>query len=134
MNKEQLLSLGRHVLTFLGTFLIGKSLWGIPIMSETVDILVGVIMTLAGIGFSIYEKNIEIEKLQGLARQVITAIGGLFVARGTVTNEDIEKYVAIAMAIIPFLQSILARKKARRLETGNIDVRTLKGTHAAKTV
>lgn len=53
MNKEQILGIVRHILTFAGGFLVTKGLADVEVSSE----LVGAVITIVGAVWSIIQKK-----------------------------------------------------------------------------
>ena len=86
----------------------------------------GVIMGVIAIIWSIRSKEATIEMLQGTMRQVLTFIGGLFVAKGKISAETLTLVIGLAAAILPPLYGFLSRRKTQQLDTGKISIDQLK--------
>lgn len=122
MTQEQVNSLIRTVLTLLGAFLAGGGLklFGIVIDTAYWQEITGFVLAGLSIYWSIKSKEVNIEKLQGLVRQVVTFIAGIFVAKGILNENTSNAILAFVAAILPLLQSYLGKKKSDALVEGKI--------------
>lgn len=132
MKQEQINSLIRHVLTLIGAFLIGGGthhFFGQVIDTAYWEEITGVIITAISIYWSIKTKEVDIEKLQGAVRQVITFILTILTAKGILSESIALAILAfVAAVIVPWIQAGLARKKVEKLSTGEIHISKLKGS------
>lgn len=128
MTQEQLNSLLRTVLTLLGAFLAGGGLKLFGIVIDTVywQEIVGFVLAGVSIYWSIKSKEVNMEKLEGFIRQVITFIGGIFMAKNILKAEQLAAIMTFVLAILPLIQSYLAKKKSDDIEKGVIPVARLK--------
>lgn len=128
MTQEQVNSLIRTVLTLLGAFLAGGGIkfFGIVIDTAYWQEITGSILAIVSIVWSIKSKEVDIEKLQGLVRQVVTFIAGIFVAKGILNENTSNAILAFVAAILPLLQSYLGKKKSDQLAVGKITPAQLK--------
>ena len=126
MNKETVFTLIRTLLTSVGVFLIGKNFLGSPIDQSVWQMLVGVIMAGVSVVWGIMDKTIGLEMLQSFIRSAIVGLGGLLVAKGSLSPEKLESILGIALAVLPLLYSILSKKKSGELNDGAIDPNALK--------
>lgn len=132
MKQEQINSLIRTVLTLAGAFLTGGGLhyfFGHEIDAAYWEEITGIILAIVSIIWSISTKTIDIEKLQGSIRQVITFICGILVAKGLLNAQTSIAVIAFVGAIIPYIQAGLARKKSEQIANGKIKVAQLKGNN-----
>ena len=125
MNKETVFSLVRAVLTSLGVFLLGKNLLGNKIDQSVIEMLSGSAMALVSLVWSVLSKEAGIEIIQTTLRQVLVGVGGLLVASGKVTGEKLEAVLGLLTALVPFLYSILSRKKTANIVSGKLDTSKL---------
>jgi len=58
--------------------------------------------------------------LQSFMRSAIVGLGGLLVAKGSLSPEKLESILGIALAVLPLLYSILSRKKSDGIADGTI--------------
>lgn len=126
MTSERIFSILRNILTIVGGWFIGKSLFGEAIDTNTLELLIGVVMSLAGTIWSIVDKTVTIEKIQGTVRHVISVIGGALVASGKISAENLELILGIILALIPIIQGYFSRKKVQAIESGKYSVNQLK--------
>lgn len=126
MNKEQILSLVRTILSAVGAFFIGKYILGNKVDEPLLELIVGAVMTLASIIWSIVDKTATLEKMESGVRQIIIVIGGLLVSAGKLSAEKLETYVGLAVALTAFIWSTLGKKKTEAISSGKVDVSNLK--------
>lgn len=126
MNKETVFTLIRTLLTSVGVFLIGKNFLGSPIDQSIWQMLVGLIMAAISVVWGIMDKTIGLEMLQSFIRSVIVGLGGLLVAKGSVSPEKLESILGIVLAVLPLIYSILSRKKSDGIADGSIAAFELK--------
>jgi hypothetical protein len=129
MNKETVFTLIRTLLTSVGVFLIGKNFLGSPIDQSVWQMLVGVIMAGVSVVWGIMDKTIGLEMLQSFIRSAIVGLGGLLVAKGSMTPEKLESILGIVLAVLPLVYSILSRKKSDGINEGSIAPFELKTTN-----
>jgi uncharacterized membrane protein len=126
MNKETVFTLIRTLLTSVGVFLIGKNFLGSPIDQSVWQMLVGLIMAAISVAWGIMDKTIGLEMLQSFIRSVIVGLGGLLVAKGSVSPEKLESILGIVLAVLPLVYSVLSRKKSDGIADGSIAAFELK--------
>lgn len=131
MKIEQINSLIRTVMTLIGAFLTGGGLhyfFGHTIDGAYWEEITGVIITVVAIVWSIRTKTVDIEKMQGMVRQVVTFICGILIAKGLLTDQTGAAVIAFVGSILPYLQAGLSRKKNDQLQQGVIQPHQLKTT------
>lgn len=126
MNKETVYTILRTLLTSAGVFLIGKNFLGSPIDQSLWQMLVGIVMSAFSVVWGMYDKTLGIEMLQSFIRSTIVGLGGLLVAKGSISPEKLESVLGIALAILPLIYSILSKKKSGELADGYIEPNALK--------
>jgi uncharacterized membrane protein len=131
MNKETIFTIARTLLTSVGVFLIGKNFMGQQIDQSMWQMLVGVIMAVVSVVWGIMDKTIGLEMLQSFIRSAIVGLGGLLVAKGSMTPEKLESILGIVLAVLPLVYSILSRKKSDGIAEGSIAPFELKTTKSA---
>jgi hypothetical protein len=129
MNKETVFTLLRTLLTSFGVFLIGKNFLGSPIDQSTWQMLVGVVISFGSVLWGIMDKTIGLEMLQSFIRSAVVGLGGLLVAKGSVSPEKLESILGLLLAILPFVYSVLSRKKSDGIAEGSIAPYELKTTN-----
>lgn len=125
-TKIQWASILRTFLTAIGSFLIGKSVFGHNIDNELWQTLSGILLSVVSTLWGIFDKTATIEMVQSTVRSIIVFAGGFLVAAGKMTNNNIEAILALIPVVLPYLQSHFARVKSNQLETGKINVQQLK--------
>jgi hypothetical protein len=126
MNKETIFTIARTLLTSVGVFLIGKNFMGSQIDQSMWQMLVGIAMSAFSVVWGIWDKTLGIEMLQSFIRSAIIGLGGLLVAKGSLTPEKLESILGIALAMLPLVYSILSKKKSTELANGTIEPNALK--------
>jgi hypothetical protein len=133
MNQISWQSLIRTFLTVIGTFLIGKHVLGNTIDQQIWETILGAIMTVVSVVWSIIDKTATTEKLQSGVRQVVATIGGLLIASGKLTPEKLETWLGVVAILVPIIQGWLSRKKVAQLQSGEISLLQLKGSKSTMT-
>lgn len=128
MTQEQVNSLIRTILSLLGAFLAGGGLklFGMVIDTAYWMEITGVVLAIVSIVWSVVSKTVNIEKLEGAIRQTVTFVCGIFLAKGLLTEQTVAAILAFIGAILPLLQSYLAKKKSEDIENGVIPIARLK--------
>jgi hypothetical protein len=126
MNKETIFTIARTLLTSVGVFLIGKNFLGQAIDQVLWQMLVGIAMSAFSVVWGMYDKTLGLEMLQSFIRSAIIGLGGLLVAKGSLSPEKLESILGIALAVLPLVYSILSKKKSTELAEGYIEPSALK--------
>lgn len=126
MNKETIFTIARTLLTSVGVFLIGKNFMGSQIDQSMWQMLVGIAMSAFSVVWGVWDKTLGIEMLQSFIRSAIVGLGGLLVAKGTLTPEKLESILGIALAVLPLVYSILSKQKSGEIKEGSITPDALK--------
>ncbi len=127
MNQDKIFSFLRQLLSFAGAWLIGKQLFGSTVDNSTLEMLIGVVLSIAGLVWGVVDKTANIEMWQSVARHVITSVGGMFVASGKLSAMALEQILGITLFVITLLQGWMSRKKVEQIKQGAVSVHTLKG-------
>lgn len=116
----------RTILSAFGAFLVGRNFFGHPIDESYWQEIVGIILGIVAVVWSIYDKTATVEAVQGALRQTLTFIGGILFSLGLVTNQTIQAILGVLAAVTPFIQGYLMRLKNNQLDAGKITVQQLK--------
>lgn len=116
----------RVVLTAIGSFLIGRTLFGHNIDYALWEQIAGVVIILASTFWGIVNKTAGIEKIQSALRQVFVVAGGLIVSAGYITGNQLETILALIPVVLPLIYSYTSRIKSRQLADNTINVQQLK--------
>ena len=120
MNKETIFTIARTLLTSVGVFLIGKNFMGSAIDQSMWQMLVGLAMSAFSVAWGVWDKTLGIEMLQSFIRSAIVGLGGLLVAKGSLSPEKLESILGIVLAVLPLVYSIISRKKSDGIADGTI--------------
>ena len=126
MNKETIFTIARTLLTSVGVFLIGKNFLGQAIDQVMWQMLVGIAMSAFSVAWGMYDKTLGLEMLQSFIRSAIIGLGGLLVAKGSLSPEKLESILGIALAVLPLVYSLLSKKKSTELAEGTLEPSALK--------
>lgn len=125
-TKIQISSILRTLLTAVGSFLVGKVVFGHNVDDAILQTCSGIIMAVFSTVWGVLDKTASIEMIQSTVRQVITFIGGFMIAAGKLTNNNMEAILALIPVVLPLLQSHLSRVKSNQIDSGKINVQQLK--------
>jgi len=124
--KARLYGLARDILTLVGGYLIGITVFGVNIDANIWQLVVGGVMALGGTLWSVYDKSVTIEKVQSGVRRILSTAGGILIAKGVLSPERLELVISIIVSAIPMYQSFNSRKKVQQIQQGVIGVHELK--------
>lgn len=126
MNSN-ILALIRMLLSGFGAFLLGKNLFGATIDESLWQMIVGSAMILISFLWSIFSKTSTTEMIEGFARQLITALGGLLTGLGVVKEETYQLISGIVTSLLPYILSLLGKHKNQEIAQGTLGVKDLVG-------
>lgn len=121
ITRTEIFAILRSLLSAAGAYLLGVNVFGIKVDASVWQEVVGGIMALAGIAFSVLDKSLTVEMIAAFIRQTITVGGGLLVAAGKIRGEVIVSLLAIIPMVAPYVQGILLRIKISGLQSGKIN-------------
>jgi len=107
MKREDILSIVRHILSAIGGYLVIKG-----IDSGLVATGSGITLGLVSVIWSIVDKSATVDAVQGALRQVATFVGGIFIAKGKLDPKQLDSYLGLLTAVIPFILSRLGVKNS----------------------
>lgn len=126
MNAN-VLALIRMLLSGFGAFLLGKNLFGATIDESLWQEIVGSVMVVISLIMTVVNKSSTIEMIEGFARQLLTALGGLLTGLGVVKEETYQLISGIVTSLLPYILSLLGKKKSQEIATGALGVKDLTG-------
>lgn len=116
----------RTLLSAFGAFLVGRNFFGHQIDESYWQEIIGILMGIIAVVWSIMDKTATVEAIQGGLRQFLTFVGGILFSLGLVTNQTINAVLGMVTALAPFIQGYLTRVKNNQLDAGKISVPQLK--------
>lgn len=127
---ERVNSLIRMVMVLAGSFLIGGGIkfFGKDIDASFWDELIGVVLTLTSLYWSIKTREVNIEKTQTSLIKVFTFVGGFLLAKGYLTQQAYEGIAGFITAITAYIYSGTSRQKSDQIQQGIIQPHQLKTT------
>jgi hypothetical protein len=120
MQQANFISTLRALLVLAGSYLVGHNLFGKPLDSQTWEIIVGALVTVATTIWGIADKSTTLEGFESALRSVLTSIGGLFVASGQLSGDNLNAILGLIPAIATSLQSYLSKSKVQQIATGTV--------------
>jgi hypothetical protein len=99
MNKEQITSLIRHLLSIIGGYLAMKGITD-SVMIETGS---GILMGLVALYWSIREKTATADMIAGSIRQTLSFAGGFLINLLNITMEEWQFWVGTVASLVPYL-------------------------------
>lgn len=125
--SSNIMAIIRMLLSLFGSYLIGKNLFGATIDEVLWQEIVGAVLVVISLVWTILDKSAGIEKVEGVIRQFVTALGGLFIGLGIVKEETVTTISSILIALLPYILSLLGRRKSQEIATGELGVNDLAG-------
>jgi uncharacterized membrane protein len=120
MALQNFLSALRALLILVGSYIVGKNLFGHAVDSSTWQIIVGAAVTVASTIWGIVTKTANVEGVESAVRSVITSIGGLLASAGVISGDNLNAILGLVTALAPFLQSVLSKSKNQQIASGTI--------------
>lgn len=126
MTKDNVFALIRNLLTIAGGYIIGKSFFGTSVDDNTWQGIIGIVIAMVGVVWSILDKTLGIEQLQGAIRHIVSVVGGILIASGKLTAERLDTWLGIITVLVPIIYGLLSKTKSTQLQQGTIAVHQLK--------
>lgn len=126
MKQETVNQILRTLLTGFGGYLVGINVLGVTIDAVLWQSILGILMALTGIIWSIRSKTLGIEQVAGVVRQIITVFGGVLVASGKLKNDILEMLLALIPLVFPLAQAKISSKTNTQIKSGEINLLDLK--------
>ena len=99
MNSQTASAL-RTLLTLLGAYLVGNSIFGVPFTSETIDIVVGGAFAGISVLVGVFTKNVQQEAVQSFVRHLITFACGIILSKGIVSQDMLTAILSLIGSVI----------------------------------
>ena len=99
MNKEQITSLVRHLLSIVGGFLLMKGITD----SATIEAGSGVLLGLISLYWSIKEKTATSDMIAGVIRQTLSFAGGFLMNWLKLSLVEWQFWVGTVLSLVPYL-------------------------------
>lgn len=126
MNSTTLWSAVRTILTGFGAFFMGKHLFGQVIDDTAWQGWVGLVVGLGSTIWGFRDKSTTLEGLQSFLRSTVIFIGGIFVANGKVTGDQVNAILGVLLVVVPWIYSTLSKAKVVSMATGKTEAATNK--------
>lgn len=105
MTQAQVLGIAQSVLTAIGGLLIAKGITD----SVTVTTGIGVVSALVGMIWAFKDKTADISSTEETIRQVGAFVGGIFIAQGKFSVEQLNTWLGLVSALVPVVLSFIAK-------------------------
>ena len=119
-TKVKVLALLKMLLTFAGTFLLGHTFLGQALTTETLDTLFGVILTAAGLVWSLIDNSATIEVIESGLRVILVGGGGFLETAGIIKGPTLAAIIGMIPFVIAFIQSLTSKTKVVQMEKGEL--------------
>jgi predicted AlkP superfamily pyrophosphatase or phosphodiesterase len=126
MSSATLWSAIRTILTGLGAFFFGKHLLGQVIDTNVWEGWVGLVVGLGSTIWGFKDKSTTLDSLQSFLRSAVIFIGGIFVAKGTITSDQLNAILGVILVVTPWIYSTLSKAKVVSLADGKTTFATNK--------
>ena len=125
MDRITITAIVKNVLALIGSFLIGKELFGAQVDESLWQIIAGAVLVLISFVLSFASNTVTKEKFQDAIRVLLVGIGGALVAGGWVEPAKVEMWIGAITAIAPMIYEWISRKKSQEIAKGEIPVQQL---------
>ena len=127
--KDKLLSIFRTALVAVGTYLTGKFFLGTELDDNTIAGWISLIVALAASIWGFVDKTVGIEQLQSAVRNVLIALGALFISIGSINDQVLELILLTVDTILGSTLGVASRIKNEKVASGAIPVTKLTGVN-----
>lgn len=125
MDKIRIAAIVKNVLAIVGSFWIGKELFGAQVDQNLWEILAGSAMLLISFIMSFKTNLVTKEKWQDALRVLFVSVGGALTAGGWVKPEQIELWGGALTMLGTLLYEWISRKKSQDLAKGATPINEL---------
>lgn len=126
MTRSEIMAIVRTMLSAVGAYIVGINIFGIALDANLWQTVVGGAMSLTALIMTVKDKTVDLEKISGFIRQVVSVGGGLLVAWGKIKIEVVISLLAIVPIVASYIFGLIARKKSAGIASGAINVADLK--------
>jgi len=124
--NSQTASAIRTLLTLLGAYLVGHSIFGVPFTTAVIDQVTGGAFAVISVAVGFFTKSVTQEALQSLVRHLITFASGIILAKGLVSGEMLTAILGVIGSISPWFQSVISMNQNKAVQEGKIKTTDLK--------
>lgn len=125
MSQNQVFSIIRNLAMVLGSWLVGRNLFGATLTPEVWQEVVGGIILLVTLYFTWKSHELTIELAQTLILKLVMSVGTVLIASGKITGEYLTKIIGTLTVLIPIIYSIISKKKSEKIAAGDISTSKL---------
>lgn len=112
MSKQTISSLIRAFFMIVSAFLVGHHIGSQAIDQTFLDTAGAVVLGVVSMVWGIADKSTGLEAFEATIKQVLVFGGGLLVATGKLTADNLNNYIGVATMLLPVLWSWVSKKKA----------------------
>lgn len=120
MNKDTILSILRTILTLVGTYMVGRHLFGQVVDGAIWEQVAGAILGVGSIAWGIIDKSATVESIQSALRSAVIVVGGLLVSSGKLKDDTLTAIVGLVTTLVPVLLSFMTKKQVKQISTGQL--------------
>lgn len=125
-TKDTVFQILRTLLSAAGAFFIGRKIFGTNIDPNNWQTAIAGITVIASFVWGILDKTANIEMWQSGLRTIITFIGGIFIAKGSLNTEQLATILSGVLTAVPLIYGLLSKQKSSMLASGKLQLSTLK--------
>lgn len=105
MTQAQVLGIVQSVLTAVGGLLVAKGITD----SATITTGIGVASALIGMIWAFKDKTADVTSTEETIRQVGAFVGGIFIAQGKFSADQLNTWLGLVSALVPVVLSFIAK-------------------------
>lgn len=115
MDKDRLFSVIRYILTAVGAWLVGKTVFGTVVDPNYWETVIGIAMAVISTVWGFVDKSLALEGFQGALRQIVAFFGGVTVSKGWISAESFTMVSGLVLSAAAWIYSWLSHRKTARL-------------------
>lgn len=115
MTRDQILSIVRFVLTIGGGLLIGRSISGVPVTQENLELLFGIASSGLGLVWGFLDKSLTEESFQSAIGHIVSVGGGILVTSGKLSANSLSVWLGFITAAAPLIWSAINKNKNAKI-------------------
>lgn len=134
MTKETIKSIGRALLTLVGTVLLGKNVFGHVLDENVLQEIFGALGILGGVLWGILDHSATIEKVQSGLHSSLIILAGVAVSWGVISQQTALAIIGLVTALIPVILSYTSKVKIQQIDAGKLTTDSTTGKAIKATI
>lgn len=116
MTKEKALAFFKTFVTFAGTFLIGKAIFGTTVTEHIWELVGGALALVLNAVFALREGTATPDFIVATVTNFVAAVGGILVAAGKLSTEDLKTYLGFISSVLSFVLAVSVKKVEQQVQ------------------